>query len=113
LRGQAASFITVAQVALAQVGAERTSVPGVWLRSSADDSFGLSDGSSIVLKKHRNTWMGGRSKYVAEKPVNIDKMILKTSQGVENTTNSFSSPKKYHTTTTCSRSVLDTAYRQF
>ena len=87
MRGQAASFITVAQVALAQGGAERTSVPGVCLCTSADDSFVLSDGSSIALKGHDNLLVEVKSTNIAIKPVKLDEMIWKTTQGEIPTSN--------------------------
>lgn len=75
MRGQAASFIFVAQVALAQVGAERTSVPGVCFRFSADDSFGLSDGSSSTLKTRDKFLVQVKSWFVCTEPVKDGKMV--------------------------------------
>lgn len=44
---------------------------------SADDSFGLSDGSSITLKGHDNPLVEVKSTNIAMKPVKFDKIVWK------------------------------------
>ena len=47
---------------------------------SADDSFGLSDGSSITLKGHDNPAVEVKSTNIAMKPVKFDQMVWKNYQ---------------------------------
>jgi len=60
---------------------------------SADDSFGLSDGSSISLKGHDNLLVEVKSTNIAIKPVKLDEMIWKTTQGEIPTSNFLLEPK--------------------
>ena len=64
-------------------------MPGVCFRSSADDSFRLSDGSSIPLKGHDNLSVEVKSTDIVIEPVKFDKIISETTQEVTKTIDSF------------------------